>query len=110
MLLCAWGAENLEDEPEVRTVLFASGTILSYLNSAFVPIAAFPASEAPNWKIGSKLYLAFALVSLAIFIAIHFGFVWKDKRRARKVTAQELTESSGPHEVQQLTESFPEKV
>jgi ACS family pantothenate transporter-like MFS transporter len=48
MLLCSWASGNFEAEPEVRTVLFASGTILSYLQSAFVPIVAFPASEAPH--------------------------------------------------------------
>jgi ACS family pantothenate transporter-like MFS transporter len=74
MLITAWAAENLEAEPEVRTVLFASGTILSYIQSGFVPIAAYPASQAPNWKIGAKLYLGFALVALAMWIGIHFAF------------------------------------
>jgi hypothetical protein len=55
MIITAWAAENLEAEPEARTVLFASGTILSCIQSGFVPIAAYPASQAPNWKIGAKL-------------------------------------------------------
>lgn len=73
MLLCAWAFAYLEGEPEVLTVLFASGTILSYLQSAFVPIAAYPASQAPFWKIGANLYLGFAIVAFLIFIGIHFG-------------------------------------
>ncbi|KAL4929009.1 major facilitator superfamily domain-containing protein [Aspergillus undulatus] len=53
MLLCSWASERLQDEPEGRTILFASGTIISYALNAFVPIAAFPVSEAPHWRIGA---------------------------------------------------------
>jgi hypothetical protein len=87
MLLCAWASDHLRGEPEVRTLLFATGTIIFYALSAFLPIAAFPASEAPNWKIGAKPYLGFAVASLLMFIGIHIGF----KREARK---RELKEES----------------
>jgi sugar phosphate permease len=82
MLLTAWASTNLEAEPEVRTVLFASGTILSYLQSAFVPIAVYPAKEAPHWRIGAKLYLGFAIVAMTMFVGIHFAFRWEKKRKA----------------------------
>lgn len=84
MLLCSWAATHLQQEPEVRTVLFASGTILAYLLNAFVPLAAFPASQAPNWHIGAKLYLGFAVTSAVLFVAIHFAFrydKWAEKRQ-----------------------------
>ncbi|KAF2801151.1 major facilitator superfamily transporter [Melanomma pulvis-pyrius CBS 109.77] len=84
MLLCSWAAVHLQGEPEVRTVLFASGTIFAYLMNAFIPIAAFPAKEAPNWRIGAKLYLAFAILAALVFIGIHFAFKWDDKRREKK--------------------------
>ncbi|KAI8280467.1 hypothetical protein K4K60_004891 [Colletotrichum sp. SAR11_57] len=90
MLLCSWGSAHLQHEPEVRTVLFASGTVLAYIMSAFIPIAAFPASEAPNWRIGSKLYLAFALVAVVIFIGIHFGFKWEEKKQQKEAVKEEL--------------------
>ncbi|KAF6804408.1 major facilitator superfamily transporter [Colletotrichum sojae] len=83
MLLCSWGSAHLQHEPEVRTVLFASGTVLAYILSASIPIAAFPASEAPNWRIGSKLYLGFALVATVVFVGIHFAFRWDDKKKAK---------------------------
>ncbi|GJC78489.1 pantothenate transporter FEN2 [Colletotrichum liriopes] len=91
MLLCSWASAHLQGEPQVRTVLFASGTILSYLMSAFIPIAAFPASEAPHWRIGSKLYLGFALVSSLMFIGIHFAFKWEGKRKAKEAVKEGLT-------------------
>lgn len=81
MLLCAWASEHLEREPEVRTVLFASGTILSYIWTAFLPIAAFPASEAPHWRIGSKVYLGFACLATVIFIAIYYGLRLENRRK-----------------------------
>lgn len=69
------GFQFLEGEPEVRTVLFASGTILAYLQSGF------SASEAPHWRIGAKLYLGFAVVAMFIFIGIHFGLKWEAKKK-----------------------------
>ncbi|KAJ0385398.1 hypothetical protein COL922a_006468 [Colletotrichum nupharicola] len=90
MLLCSWGSAHLQHEPEVRTVLFASGTVLAYIMSAFIPIAAFPASEAPNWRIGSKLYLAFALVAVVIFIGIHFGFKWEEKKQQKEAVKEDM--------------------
>ena len=83
MLLLAWALEHLHGEPELRTVLFASGTVVSYISSAFIPIAAYPASEAPNWKIGAKLYLAFAAVSTTMFIVIHFLLKWEAKKKRK---------------------------
>lgn len=83
MLLTAWASQNMEAEPELRTVLFASGTVLSYIQSAFVPLGVYPASQAPNWKIGAKLYLGFALVALVMYVGIYFGFR-KDEKRKEK--------------------------
>lgn len=86
MLICSWASQHLEAEPELRTVMFASGTIVAYLLSAFVPLAAFPASEAPNWRIGAKLYLGFAIFAVPMFIAMHFGFRWEQRRKARALS------------------------
>lgn len=84
MILCAWASANLEAEPQVLTILFASGTVLAYLQSAFVPLAAYPASQAPYWKIGAKLYLGFAVGALCLYVAIWFGLQWEKKRALRK--------------------------
>ncbi|RAK95822.1 MFS general substrate transporter [Aspergillus ibericus CBS 121593] len=84
MLLCAWAAAHLEKEPEVRTVLFATGTLFSYLFSAFLPIAAYPASEAPHWRIGAKLYLGLSSLATVLFISIYFAFRWEEKRRGKR--------------------------
>lgn len=79
MILCAWASAHLENEPQVRTVLFATGTLFSYLFSAFLPIAAYPASEAPHWRIGAKLYLGLCSLAAVIYVAI-FAML---KREAR---------------------------
>lgn len=50
--------------------------------SAFIPIAAFPAVDAPSWKIGSKLYLAFSIAATLIFFAIHYSLKWESSRKA----------------------------
>lgn len=99
MLLCAWASGHLQHEPQVRTVLFATGTILSYLNSAFVPLAAYPAREAPNWRIGAKLYLGLGLVALVIYFGIWFGFRWEEKKKAKQsadgVEAEDSSSNDG---------------
>ncbi|KAJ4412438.1 hypothetical protein N0V82_008793 [Gnomoniopsis sp. IMI 355080] len=83
MLVCSWASQHLEAEPELRTVMFATGTVVAYLLSAFVPLAAYPASEAPNWRIGAKLYLGFAIFAVPVFVAMHFGFRWEQRRKTR---------------------------
>ncbi|KAL4784378.1 major facilitator superfamily domain-containing protein [Aspergillus varians] len=84
MLLCAWASTSLEDKPEARTIMFASGTIIAYALNAFVPIAAYPASKAPHWPIGAKLYLGFAVAALLIFIGMHFGFRRDAKKKEKE--------------------------
>lgn len=84
MLLCAWAANNLQDEPEVRTILFSSGTTWAYILNMFLPILAFPAKEAPNWNIGAKVYMGFAVATLFAFFGIHFGLKYEAKRKAMK--------------------------
>ncbi|KAJ5707439.1 MFS general substrate transporter [Penicillium malachiteum] len=92
MLLCAWAAAHLEKEPHVRTVLFATGTLFSYLFSAFLPLAAYPTSQAPHWKIGAKLYLGLTLVATALFISIAFIFRWEAKRKTAESTEESAEE------------------
>ncbi|RMZ85270.1 hypothetical protein DV738_g376, partial [Chaetothyriales sp. CBS 135597] len=106
MLLCAWGATHLQHEPEVRTVMFASGTVLAYLLNAFVPIAVYPASEAPHWRIGAKLYMGFAILSTFMFVGIHFGFKWDDKRQSKRAAGSRVVveeeEDNGNNEEQHV--------
>ncbi|KAL1595462.1 hypothetical protein SLS59_008395 [Nothophoma quercina] len=80
MLLASWASTHLQHEPQVRTVLFASGTILAYLMSAFLPIAAYPAKEAPHWRIGAKLYLGFACAAVVLFVGIWWAFRREEKK------------------------------
>lgn len=91
MLLCAWASTHLQNEPEARTIMFASGTIIAYALNAFVPIAAYPASEAPHWRIGAKLYIGFAVLALFIFIGMHIGFRREEKVKKRE--AQRLVQA-----------------
>ncbi|CAI7606773.1 unnamed protein product [Penicillium bialowiezense] len=83
MILCAWASAHLEKEPQVRTVLFATGTLFSYLFSAFLPIAAYPASEAPHWHIGAKLYLGLCSLAAVIYVAIFAMLKREARRKAR---------------------------
>ncbi|OOQ86717.1 major facilitator superfamily transporter [Penicillium brasilianum] len=94
MLLCAWAAAHLEKEPQVRTVLFATGTLFSYLFSAFLPIAAFPASEAPHWRIGAKVYLGLSLLAATLFISIAVIFKREEKGKRKAESIEEGHEVS----------------
>lgn len=94
IILMAWATENLQHEPQVRTMLFASGTVLAYVMSAFIPIAAFPAVQAPNWRIGSKLYLGFTIAATLIFFGIHYGLRWEASRKAKNVPDDETVNES----------------
>lgn len=99
----AWATENLQHEPQVRTMIFASGTVLTYVMNAFIPIAAFPAVEAPNWMIGSKLYLGFTIAATLIFLAIHYRFTWEASRKVDAPFDNETAnESNNNNEVQRI--------
>lgn len=63
-------------------------------------MAAFPAVEAPNWKIGSKLYLGFTVVATLIFFAIHYRLRWEARRKAKQAHHTETIDESD--EVQQV--------
>ena len=80
ILLCSWASSHLQHEPQVRTVLFASGTVLAYVLNASLPLAAFPAREAPYWRVGAKLYLGVACVSVPVFLGIWGRFGWEGRR------------------------------
>ncbi|KAK7710859.1 hypothetical protein SLS64_005764 [Diaporthe eres] len=94
IILMAWATENLQHEPQVRTMLFASGTVLAYVMSAFIPIAAFPAVQAPNWRIGSKLYLGFTIAATFIFFAIHYRLKWEASKKETNVSENETVNES----------------
>lgn len=99
----AWATENLQHEPQVRTMIFASGTVFTYVMNAFIPIAAFPAVEAPNWKIGSKLYLGFTITATLIFFAIHYRLKWEASRKVDEAFDNEtVNESNNSNEVQRV--------
>lgn len=42
--------------------------------------AASPAREAPHWRVGAKVYLGFACVSVPMFLGIWWRFRWEEKR------------------------------
>jgi uncharacterized membrane protein len=102
IILMAWATENLQQEPQVRTMLFASGTVLAYVMSAFIPIAAFPAVDAPNWKIGSKLYLGFTITATLIFFAIHYRLKWEAGRKANNGGAIEMAHVPNNNDVREF--------
>lgn len=94
IILMAWATENLQHEPQVRTMLFASGTVLAYVMNAFIPIAAFPAVEAPDWRIGSKLYLGFTIAATLIFFLISYRLKLEASKKAKSVYENETVKES----------------
>lgn len=98
-ILCGWATTFLAHEPEVRTVsppreafnvqkadnqmIFASGTILSYLANAFLPLWTYPAKEAPNWKVGAKFYLGSMCVCAVGFVVTAWGLRKNERKRLR---------------------------
>lgn len=54
---------------------------MAYIMSAFIPIAAYPAKEAPHWRIGAKLYLGLACVAVVVFLGIWWALRWEERRK-----------------------------
>lgn len=93
VILCSWAADILTAEPELKTIIFATGTVVSYLLSAFLPLATFPASQTPYYKIGSRLYLAFMIVATGMYFSIRW-LQRRDERAARVAEEQGSEEPS----------------
>ena len=106
VLLCSWAADILAAEPELKTIIFSTGTVISYLLSAFLPLATFPTAQAPHWKIGSRLYLAFMVVATGGYFAI--WYLARRDRRAQAVAGEVDppvdTRSASPSEMEPLEE------
>lgn len=54
-----------------------------------MPLAAYPASQAPGWRIGAKLYLGFAVGALCLYFGIWFGLRWEEGRGGEKRVGSE---------------------
>lgn len=91
-LLIAWASNHLQHEPAARTVMFSLGTAITYVLNMWIPLLAYPASEAPNWKVGASVYLAFQIATTFLFVAIHYLFEW-EKKKAVKSDGNEYQES-----------------
>lgn len=88
---------------------------MSYFQSAFLPIAVYPDSEAPHWWIGAKLYLGFAIMAAFIFVGIWFALRWQDGKQAEEKTRGDVIEEEGSGELRARTvvrseKDFQEKV
>jgi hypothetical protein len=59
--------------------MFSTGTFITYVLNMWVPLLAYPASQAPHWKAGASVYLAFQLFATVMFIGIHYGLE-RDKK------------------------------
>ncbi|KAI5481261.1 MFS general substrate transporter [Pseudohyphozyma bogoriensis] len=79
LVLCAWISDVCGGRPELRTVIYASGTCISYILSATYPLKAYPASQAPNWKIGAKMNIGTFAVSIPVILLA----VYLSRKQAR---------------------------
>jgi sugar phosphate permease len=84
LLIATWAGTYLAHLPEVKVVMYATGTTVSYLSVAFIPLWAYPAKEAPNWNVGAKFYLGSMCVVTAVFIATAYGLRWEQRKQLRR--------------------------
>ncbi|KAJ8101579.1 major facilitator superfamily domain-containing protein [Lipomyces tetrasporus] len=61
-LMLTWSAEVFQDDSELRGLLPAMGSTISYAIQAWLPLLIFPTPEAPVYKIGYKLTTALTVV------------------------------------------------
>jgi ACS family pantothenate transporter-like MFS transporter len=81
-LLIAWASNHMQHQPVTRVVMFSTGTFITYVLNMWVPILAYPASQAPNWTAGASVYLAFQLFATILFLGIHYGLDMEKRVRA----------------------------
>ena len=79
-IITAWMSDLCPD-PSSRAVIVGVAGTWTYIVDAFANIFIYPAKAAPNYPIGYKAALAFALTSAAFMTGM---LVWERKTRAHR--------------------------
>ncbi|PMD30100.1 MFS general substrate transporter [Hyaloscypha variabilis F] len=63
-IIIAWGHEITQHDAELRQLLVATGNIFTYIFSATMPLAIFPAQDAPHYKYAYQLLCMFGVLAI----------------------------------------------
>ncbi|KAK9482750.1 major facilitator superfamily domain-containing protein [Lipomyces starkeyi] len=80
-LMLTWSAEVFQDDNELRGLLPAMGSTISYAVQAWLPLLIFPTPEAPVYKIGYKFTTG--LVGIEAMSILFFLYMSKREQRQR---------------------------
>lgn len=71
-LFVAWIGETCKDDPTERAVVVAWVVALIYAGNSGLPLVLWPANEAPEYRYGYKVAVAFCVVSVAGVLGYRF--------------------------------------
>lgn len=97
-LLFAWGNEVCGNSAEERAILLGWLNTMGYVFNAWVPLYAYPANEAPNFKAGYKIMAAFWGIYLLgipviLWFATHFSTSTVPEEHSDAYIAEEQSEA-----------------
>ncbi|KAH3674733.1 hypothetical protein WICMUC_003074 [Wickerhamomyces mucosus] len=91
-LLISWFAESFQDEPDLKGINIGTGNTMIYCLTAFLPLGLFPSKEAPHFKYGYKISVAFWVVSASANFLLYFYIRNHKKTQAERSAAEKQEE------------------
>lgn len=82
-MMLAWSAEVFQDDTELRGMLPAVGSTISYAINAWLPNVIFPTEHAPQYKTGKGYQIISGLLVLEILGVLFMLFMWKREVRLK---------------------------
>ncbi|KAK9453368.1 major facilitator superfamily domain-containing protein [Dipodascopsis uninucleata] len=80
-MMLAWSAEAFQDDTELRGMLPAVGSTLSYAMTAWLPVVIFPTEKAPKYSVGYQITTG--LIVLEAMGVMFFLFMTKYEAKAK---------------------------
>ncbi|KAK7202911.1 putative pantothenate transporter [Myxozyma melibiosi] len=82
-MMLAWSAEVFQDDAELRGMLPATGSTISYAINAWLPNVIFPTEHAPQYKTGKGYQIISGLLVLEMIGVLFMLFMWKREVRMK---------------------------
>ncbi|KAH3675555.1 hypothetical protein WICMUC_002644 [Wickerhamomyces mucosus] len=96
-LAISWFAETFYDEPDLKGISIGIGNTLVYSFTAFLPLGLFPSEDAPRYRTGYRVSIAFWIISATTNFIFYFYAKNHNRKREERFAAEkqeqgELTE------------------
>ncbi|KAK9475109.1 major facilitator superfamily domain-containing protein [Dipodascopsis tothii] len=84
-MMLAWSAELFQDDTELRGMMPAVGSTLSYAINAWLPVVIFPTQDAPKYYCGYQIITALIFLEGCGIMFLHFMSKYDNKKKGKVI-------------------------